>query len=158
AGVAASAALGTFPEIRLQAAGEPLAAFLASPHLLNLRELRLGFAKVDAEGARAVARSPSLANLQKLDLSGGRFRDQALADFAEARPLGQLRTLDLGNVRVGRLGIGPAGISALFRSPNFPSLVGLELLNNRVGDAGAEGIAAGRLLGQLQWLGLRSCK
>jgi uncharacterized protein (TIGR02996 family) len=140
-----------------------LAALLASPHLAELRGLRLrALAGGAAQALFAADNFPRLTTLDlgannlgleglapllalrwpelhALHLNANGLKDGEAQALAASPLLGQLTALDLAFN-----GIGPAGAAALAHSPHAGELRALWLGFNHVGDAGAAALASGR--------------
>ena len=155
---------------------EEIARALAeSPHLRNLRDLRLFFTLTDAAaeilagaktldsltdlsadfagvspaGLRALARADWFRNLRRLSF-GERLRDPALVALADLPPLPILRKLDLSDNAFTATGLGRFAASKA-----FPNLVQLNLNRTPIGPAGTAALARGKW--PLASLDLRVC-
>jgi uncharacterized protein (TIGR02996 family) len=137
---------------------EDAEAVLGSPHLANLRALRL------RGGANALAGAHSLARLESLDVGSNNLGDDGAWALLQAR-LPALRSLTMSGNWLGdgaaralaaapllahvseldlsRNSLGPAGVEALAGSVHASGLRALWLGFNPVGDSGA--ITAARL-------------
>jgi hypothetical protein len=112
-----------------------------------LRRLRISCCKIQAKGARALARAPWLANLERLDLHGNSLA-RGTAELLAA-PLTSLRWLDLSGAWVT-----PEGLAALTASPHLQKLEILSLDGNFLGDRVGELLAASGALPALRVLDL----
>jgi uncharacterized protein (TIGR02996 family) len=121
-----------------------LSRLVASPHLTELRALRLKSNGLGVAGVRALTQAAALTALEELDLSGPGYYEQyyddpiinavgmeALAGWAG---LARVRSLTLSGSDVR-----PAGLRALVRSPHAGALQNLSLRSGRLdGQAMAE--------------------
>jgi uncharacterized protein (TIGR02996 family) len=137
-----------------------LAILAASPTLLGLRELHLGWNNFLTAGAQALAASPHIRTLKTLRVDGYRSAhstyggrpapppfDDALIAIVTSPNLPALEYLDLGNG-----GAGP-GLGEAFLRASLPALHTLAMSGNPIGDAGAIALARAKLP-SLRYLGL----
>jgi uncharacterized protein (TIGR02996 family) len=111
-----------------------LKALLASPHLINLRELDLFGNRLGDAAARMVAEWPRSAGLTHLNLSENYWiGDRGAEALAQSPHLSNLKTLLLRCDRIGE-----AGGRALAHSPHLANLEKLDLGGNRLGAAEGE--------------------
>jgi uncharacterized protein (TIGR02996 family) len=101
---------------------------------------------------RALIRSPYLGNLTELNLIGSPIGDAGMVALCGSKLAHTLRAVEFPNT-----GIGDAGAAALARSPLFAHLHGprLNLMMNRIGDAGLTAIAESEHLLRFSELVLR---
>jgi Ran GTPase-activating protein (RanGAP) involved in mRNA processing and transport len=181
AGVAALAAaeLGQLVHLELyrnQVGPIGAAALARSPHLLELRDLRLNCNSLGAkgvsnllgshrllhrlylfdcglgdEGVRALARSPALTGLTHLELGLNGITDEGAKALARSRYLGNLRRLDFQLNH-----IGDEGVAALARSKVLQSVTHLTLNANRIGLKGIRALARSPNLSRLRRLDLHN--
>ena len=78
-----------------------LEALAASPHLVQLRELKLRHNVIATAGIRALAGSPIVEKLRLLDLDSNQIFEDGAELLAESAKLGNLRTLSLDWTRAG---------------------------------------------------------
>jgi uncharacterized protein (TIGR02996 family) len=118
------------------------------PHLATLTVLDLEGNKVGQAGAEILAASLHLAALTRLSVPGNAVGDAGLRALVQSTHLSRLVALDLRDNR-----ICPEGAAALVGSQGrfFTSL---NLRKNRLGDAGAIGLAAAACLARLTFLNL----
>jgi uncharacterized protein (TIGR02996 family) len=135
----------------------PLAAFLASPYLGHLRELRLqGW--LGAEAMRALWHSTSLSGLTSLEVLGGsgwssETKPGGLQELGDGRAMPALERVRLGYSDDGT-GPGEAVAAAI----HWTRLRVLDLSGHSVGDAGAVALAGATHLSRLESLVLPNCK
>jgi uncharacterized protein (TIGR02996 family) len=116
---------------------EGLGRLVASPHLADLKALRLPENNLGNAGIRALTEAASLTGLVELDLSGRsraeRYSDDpvvraaGMAALANWSGLAGVRSLKLSGNEVGR-----EGLRSLLRSPNARALKELVLRNCRL--------------------------
>ncbi|HET6249889.1 MAG TPA: hypothetical protein VFE47_19520 [Tepidisphaeraceae bacterium] len=105
----------------------------AFPTSAKLERLRFGYPCTPAVAA-TLAAHPAFTGLQTLDLSHTQITDAVAAILAAARHLDNLREINLSMNQ-----IGPAGAAAL-GAARWPSLQTLELVGNRLGEAGMQAL------------------
>ena len=130
---------------RMDAAGAKRLA--KSTALKRLTSLDASDNPLGDDGAEAICASKNLKHLANLDLTGAQLGDAALESLAGAENLPALRRLTLSANR-----FTAAGLEALVGSPLFAGLEALELMNTGIGDAGARVLASapeGTRLGRL---------
>lgn len=95
----------------------PIDDIVASPYLLEVRELNLSNQQVGDAGARALAGSPNVANLRHLGLSYGELDEGGIEALANSPCLRGLRSLDLAKNRLSSLAVnrmpGPTFLGGL---------------------------------------------
>jgi uncharacterized protein (TIGR02996 family) len=142
--------LERFTTLHLASPGGPpeeLVELLASPHLTNLRALRLRY--LPPAALQGLAASVHLERLEVLDLGASSLGAGGMQAALSAR-LPALRHLLLNTSN-----LGDPGVRWLVHSPLAAGLTALDLAINHVGPAGAEALAAASHLGGLRtlWLG-----
>jgi uncharacterized protein (TIGR02996 family) len=152
AALAAAPRLPALKELRLFWTGmyaEGAVALATSPLLAGLTSLDLHWNNIDAEGAEALTRSPCLSQLTRLDLADNRLGERGALVLADLPQRSQLAHLNLWENR-----IGGRGAAALVAAPYLRRLKSLRLGLNQIGDAGAAALAASFDLPALTWLDL----
>jgi uncharacterized protein (TIGR02996 family) len=113
-----------------------VAALARSRHLLALEELNLGnHTGIDAAGVRELSSSPNLANLSVLLLHYNPLGDEGLITLAWSEQLPRLREL-----YVSGIGAGDRGASTV-AGGRLRDLTDLDLRDNQIGDEGVEALA-----------------
>lgn len=125
-------------------------ALMRSPHLAELRVLKLGRNSLGSAGARAVADSGHVRWLRVLKMERNDMYDEGTIFLAASRGLAHLHSLDLDRTRVG-----DEGVSALARSKHLGNLRTLYLSYNLVTDRGLAALARSETVTGLQDLFLQ---
>ena len=102
--------------------GDAVTALANSPHLRNLRVLRLARRGVTDAGFAALVRSPHLPALEEFHLPANEITDAGLIALAESPEAARLRRVVLLGNRIGE-----AGVRALMQSPYLANLRRLRL-------------------------------
>lgn len=140
--------------IRLTVPSDATAAtaanIVSSAPFTSLSSLDLG--PLPEAGLRALIRSPYLGNLTELNLVGSQIGDAGMVALCGSKLAHTLRAVEFPNT-----GIGDAGAIALACSPLFAHMHGprLNLMMNRIGDAGLKAIAESEYLLRFRELVLR---
>jgi uncharacterized protein (TIGR02996 family) len=133
-----------------------LQALVRSPHLANVRRLRLGRSGHDltTEALAVLTRSPILERLTELALCPAYLqrRGEALGDLLGSPELANLRSLSLR--RAFRY---PADLGALLGNPRLANLRTLDLRNNQLDGTQARALATASHLVNLVELDLSAC-
>ena len=116
---------------------EDLSALLASPHLSNLRRLRLSSNGIGNAGVGILTQSPLLLSLEELDLTGAGYYESYYDDPVINAPGFEMLAQWPGLASVRKLvltGSDPneAGLAALLASPHAAGLKELVLRNARI--------------------------
>jgi uncharacterized protein (TIGR02996 family) len=155
-----------------------LRALFNSKHAKSLTNLNIAGNRMDAEGAKRLAKSSALSRLTVLDVSDNPLGNEGVAELGESKHLKQLVSLNLSET-----GLDAEGVEAiaafknmpalrnlvLFRvstpalkkfvtSPLFAQLTSLDLSGNTFGDAGARVLAAVPRTAKLETLTVVHCK
>ena len=130
--------------------GEAAARIVATIPFGSLSSLDIG--RVDEAAVRAVAASPFLRNLAEWNLVGSPIGDAGMVALCESPLADSLSAVGFPNT-----GIGDAGVAALVRSPIFARMnsPSLNLMMNRIGDAGVRALAESEHLLRYRELVLR---
>jgi uncharacterized protein (TIGR02996 family) len=126
----------------VQGAGGPtVRELLASPHLIRLRELRVGSQMTTPSTVSAIVRSPVFGRLTSLGVRNDQRGGGRLAgDLARLRAPPRLKKLDLSGNR-----LSAGALAALTASPAVAAVEELDLSDNALGAAGVRPLAAGTL-------------
>jgi uncharacterized protein (TIGR02996 family) len=138
---------------------ELLRQLAGSPLVSNLRDLALNSADPDDEGLRAFAASPQLANLHSLHLGAGTVTIRGVEALAASPHLAGLTALSLnhlGYFNRPSTRIGDAGAQALAASSSLVGLRFLDLYANGIREGGARALAGSRHLTGLAVLNLNA--
>ena len=127
-----------------------VASLVASAPFTSLSSLDIG--PISEAGLRALIASPHLGNLTHLDLRGSPIGDAGVIALCRSRLADTLRSVEFPNT-----GISDIGLTALVRSPLFAHMHGprLNLMMNRIGDAGLTALAESEHLLRFRELVLR---
>lgn len=126
-----------------------LRALFGSKHTANLTSLNIARDRIDADGAKRLAKSAALARLTSLDVSLNPLGDDGVAELGKSKHLKQLVSLNLTVT-----GFGEAGLIALAAFKNMPALRTLLLSGNQL-SAALKAFVASPLFAQLTTLDLR---
>jgi uncharacterized protein (TIGR02996 family) len=111
--------------------------------LRNLTSLTLRNVRVWGEDLARWPMIPGFPQLTHLDLSGNPIGNDGLGVLAEHPGFASVRSLTIrGDGQEQYDLIGDEGLARLTRSPNAANLVRLDLMDNDIGDAGIEALAA----------------
>ena len=108
-------------------------AFVASPSLATVKELKLTHNTMGPNGAAALATSPHLKQLIALDLSSTASGAKTLATFFESCALPSLKALTLNSCGLKGAGLEPLGKS---KNKALSKLTRLDVSGNLMGDDG----------------------
>jgi uncharacterized protein (TIGR02996 family) len=155
-------------------------ALIASPHLRNLTELKLGGNALGSAGVRAIAESRHARKLKLLKLERNDMFDDGLRFLSESPNLAGLKILDLERTRTGNDGVlalarskhlhrlqfldlsynylTDPGMTALAGSPVVSDLRDFFLQGNQIGDDGARALAASESFARLERIFLHQNK
>jgi len=156
-----------------------LRALFTSKHTTGLTALNIAGDRMDAEGAKRLAKSAALARLTALDVSENPFGSEGMLALAKSKHLAQLKRLNLSRTGLGDAGvlalaagkhfralshlelnandITAAGVKALIAAPFFTQLTELNLSGNKIGAQGAAALAALPATAKLQSLNVKNC-
>jgi len=132
---------------RVTAAGAR--ALASSPHLGGLRKLSLAGNDLGPEGVKFLADSPAMGNLAELSLRGVSPGSEGLQALASSPYLARLQKLDLGDNELSTDDLG-----ALARSHNLAGVTALSLDSNGVTPEGLRALAESPHLSRLTSLSL----
>jgi uncharacterized protein (TIGR02996 family) len=174
--LAKSTALARLSHLNLSGTGcYYLSALTKSPHLQNLRELRMSRCYIGSGGTQALAKGPC-SNLKVLDLTQNNVASAGVDALSRMSQLASLTHLDLaanvvqddGATALGRSphltglahldlgynGITEVGVRALASSPQHSNLTDLNLTGNHIGPGGAAQLASWSGLAALERLNM----
>src|SRR5262245_40508728 len=126
-------------------------ALMESPHLANLRELKLGRNALGSPSARAIAESRHVRGLRLLKLERNDMFDDGLRFLAVSPHLAGLELLDLERTRTG-----DDGVKALAKSKHLTHLQLLDLSHNLITDDGVMALAGSHVVSEMRVLFLHT--